>query len=268
MTRSLYASLLALTLLAAPSTAEAQLHQGDIIIGLVDDQIATGVPGDFEPIFGERVFATEFTVFLPNWTDMPGFDSLPGAFPPNTQLGFDIQAALRVWDEIEEHFHTIPVEGMRINKGAAFVITPIVDQIEPGYVFGAANSSGKFHEHVGYELLAPSSDGIYLLELTLWSTNPAIEDSLSFWILFNKNRDQQMVEEAAQWVRDNLIDAGIPGDINGDGCVDHSDLAALLSAWGTVPGDPNWNPDADLTGDGTVAHADLALLLANWGEGC
>lgn len=53
--------------------------------------------------------------------------------------------------------------------------------------------------------------------------------------------------------------ASIPGDIDGDGDVDASDLAALLDAWGTS------DPSADVDGDGTVGPMDLALLLGNWG---
>jgi len=55
------------------------------------------------------------------------------------------------------------------------------------------------------------------------------------------------------------------GDIDGDGDTDHSDLGELLSAWGSEPGDPNWNPNADLDGDGQVGHSDLGILLADWG---
>ena len=47
----------------------------------------------------------------------------------------------------------------------------------------------------------------------------------------------------------------------------HSDLGALLSAWGSQPGDPNWNEDADLDDDGQVGHRDLGILLADWGCG-
>lgn len=48
-----------------------------------------------------------------------------------------------------------------------------------------------------------------------------------------------------------------PGDLNGDGAVNGSDLATLLASWGA--------PAADLDGDGTVNGSDLAMLLANWG---
>ncbi|HUT88865.1 MAG TPA: hypothetical protein VMY37_05185 [Thermoguttaceae bacterium] len=58
-----------------------------------------------------------------------------------------------------------------------------------------------------------------------------------------------------------------PGDVDGDGDTDHSDLGELLAAWCTHEGDPNWNPNADLDGDGHVGHGDLGILLADWGCG-
>ncbi|MCK4873526.1 MAG: hypothetical protein KAS72_12440 [Phycisphaerales bacterium] len=64
------------------------------------------------------------------------------------------------------------------------------------------------------------------------------------------------------------IGCGIPdcvGDVDGDGKTDQIDLDLLLDAFGSVPGDPNWNPDADLDGDGDVDIDDLDILLANYG---
>jgi len=58
---------------------------------------------------------------------------------------------------------------------------------------------------------------------------------------------------------------GCEGDVDGDGDTDHSDLGALLGAWGSQPGDPNWLPGADLNGNGVVDHSDLGILLADWG---
>lgn len=49
-------------------------------------------------------------------------------------------------------------------------------------------------------------------------------------------------------------------DLNADGAIDASDLAALLGQWGQ-PG------SADLDGDSVVGSADLAMLLGAWG-GC
>jgi len=63
----------------------------------------------------------------------------------------------------------------------------------------------------------------------------------------------------------------IPGDLDGDGDVDLTDLARLLAAYGTCIGDPDYNPAADLDGSGCVdlpdlAISDLAILLSHYGE--
>ena len=66
-----------------------------------------------------------------------------------------------------------------------------------------------------------------------------------------------------------LVDpwSSIPGDLNGDGDVDQSDLGILLAAWGTQPGDLYWAPRADINNDGCVDQSDLGILLSNWGYG-
>ncbi|MBM4105152.1 MAG: hypothetical protein FJ257_02430 [Phycisphaerae bacterium] len=51
----------------------------------------------------------------------------------------------------------------------------------------------------------------------------------------------------------------IPGDLNGDGVVDGTDLSMLLAAWGTS------DPVADLNDDGVVNGTDLSMLLGDWG---
>lgn len=58
---------------------------------------------------------------------------------------------------------------------------------------------------------------------------------------------------------------GIIGDLDGDGDVDLSDLAALLGNYGTTSGASY--EDGDLDGDGDVDLSDLAALLANYGTG-
>ncbi len=57
------------------------------------------------------------------------------------------------------------------------------------------------------------------------------------------------------------------GDLDGDGDTDLSDLAALLSAYGSFEGDPDYNPAADFDEDGDVDLSDLAALLADYGCG-
>lgn len=61
-----------------------------------------------------------------------------------------------------------------------------------------------------------------------------------------------------------LLDTGITGDTNADGCVDDSDLLAVLFDFGaTGPNRP-----ADVNRDNIVDDADLLIVLCNFGNGC
>ncbi len=58
--------------------------------------------------------------------------------------------------------------------------------------------------------------------------------------------------------------ARVPGDVDGNGCVDNTDLLAVLFAFGqTGSGLPE-----DVTDDGIVDDADLLVVLFNFGAGC
>lgn len=57
-------------------------------------------------------------------------------------------------------------------------------------------------------------------------------------------------------------------DINGDCIVDISDLALLLSAFGSSPGDGNYNPGADVAPPIGIDITDLALFLSQFGDNC
>ena len=61
------------------------------------------------------------------------------------------------------------------------------------------------------------------------------------------------------------LNAGAPGDLDGDGDVDQADLGILLAAFGRCSGDEGFNPAADIDGDGCVGQGDLGILLANFG---
>jgi len=66
---------------------------------------------------------------------------------------------------------------------------------------------------------------------------------------------------------DGTIQVGLTGDINRDHMVDNQDLTLLKQAFGTVPGDDNWNPNADLNFDSIINTQDLQLLGENYGDG-
>ena len=58
----------------------------------------------------------------------------------------------------------------------------------------------------------------------------------------------------------NCGDPAIPGDVNGDGVVNVTDLLAIMDVWGPCTDCP-----ADLNGDGLVNVVDLLEVIGNWG---
>jgi hypothetical protein len=58
----------------------------------------------------------------------------------------------------------------------------------------------------------------------------------------------------------------VNGDIDGDNEVTLFDFGALVAAFGSMPGDSNWNPDADLDGDDEVTLFDFGILVRNFGQ--
>ena len=63
----------------------------------------------------------------------------------------------------------------------------------------------------------------------------------------------------------SLSGALLPGDANGDGCVDDLDLTALAVHWQQST---NLWEDGDFNGDGIVDDLDLTALAVNWQQGC
>lgn len=56
-----------------------------------------------------------------------------------------------------------------------------------------------------------------------------------------------------------IQDISIPGDINGDGVVNTTDILDLISAWGPCAGCP-----ADIDGNGVVGVSELLIVIDNW----
>ncbi|UCC95255.1 MAG: right-handed parallel beta-helix repeat-containing protein [Candidatus Omnitrophota bacterium] len=59
----------------------------------------------------------------------------------------------------------------------------------------------------------------------------------------------------------------LPGDVNNDGKVDITDLVIVAQAFGSQPGDSNWDSRADLNNDNVVDIDDLVVVAQNFGRG-
>jgi hypothetical protein len=93
-----------------------------------------------------------------------------------------------------------------------------------------------------------------------------------------ENGTYDIAFKASHWLRTvvrgvDVVDADVVGvdvsltngDIDGDNEVTLFDFGALVAAFGSVPGDSNWNPDADLDGDEEVTLFDFGILVRNFG---
>lgn len=92
------------------------------------------------------------------------------------------------------------------------------------------------------------------------------------------NGNYDMVFKASHWLRKVVrnvqvnganvsgVNASlVNGDIDGDNEVTLFDFGGLVVAFGSVPGDSNWNPNADLDGDAEVTLFDFGILVRNFG---
>jgi hypothetical protein len=65
-----------------------------------------------------------------------------------------------------------------------------------------------------------------------------------------------------------VVAAGCPGDLNGDGYRNATDFTLFVSAYGSHVGDPNYNLAADLNGDGFVNASDFTVFASNYNVPC
>ena len=246
------------SLAAIPCVAVAQIHEGDIAITGVGGIIETGYVDAGTPIFDRRVFDTEFGK-LPNWTNDPGFDSPTGAFASRAELGFDVMGPVLEWDDMA--FDGVAESKILISKGRVEVETPD-SGMQPGFVFGTASTTGKFHHHLAFELLAPSSDGVYLLELMLWDAASAVSDSEPFFIIFGQNATDDQLADAVMWVETNLIAEPCRADMDGDGSLTIFDFLEFQNSFDA--GDAS----ADFDGDGSLTIFDFLSFQNEFDAGC
>ena len=214
----------------APS-ALAQVHAGDIVVRLNSEgtQLVTGIADEETGAvtMGVRVFNSTLGETLVNFTNEPGFDSGSGQFPFPCQIGFTIRRALRRWDGTS--FTVIPPERIQAQLGPnGPTLTPLTDTPVVGFSL-PVSTDGEYHHHIGYSLLDPAGDGIYLYEATLWTNLSGVMPSRSFWILFNQNRGGAEVEQANDWVARNLL--GCASDFHADGFVTGDDYDAFVDAF-------------------------------------
>lgn len=64
---------------------------------------------------------------------------------------------------------------------------------------------------------------------------------------------------------DFVIKISLPGDTNGDGVVDRTDMGRVRAAYGSQANGPRYDPGADINGDGAIGHLDYGMTRRNMG---
>jgi len=67
---------------------------------------------------------------------------------------------------------------------------------------------------------------------------------------------------------DGTVKIKMMGDINGDGIINILDILIAATAFGSMPGDPNWNPEVDLDNNGLINILDIVQIAVHFGEEC
>ncbi len=64
---------------------------------------------------------------------------------------------------------------------------------------------------------------------------------------------------------DFVLEVSLPGDANGDGVVDRTDIGRVRASYGSVAGGRRYDPGADSNADGSIGVVDFGLARRNLG---
>jgi hypothetical protein len=252
--------------------ASAQ-HAGDVLLTVENGRIVTGLIDETGTNVRSnvRVFGAKLGEIVPNFTDEPGFDNEPGTFAVGSRIGFNVRRAVRVYDD--HQFGTVS-GSFEIAFGPLSVQTHADDVPVPGFSL-PVGINGEWHTHLEYTLLSPAEDGLYLLELELYSDEPGVGTSLPFWFVFNQNQSEQEHAVALRWANVHLAGACVADVDDGtqsgnyDGGVTIDDLLYYLALFeaGDALADVD---DGTATGafDGGVTIDDLLYFVQRFEAGC
>ncbi len=210
-----------LALLAPPARAQDDHdhdhdHGGDVHAGDIELEVDSHDGESHIHVHGGPVFTGELGLDAAGSTfavtDDPGFDSEPGTFPLGSEVGFDLLQPLRRWDG--DGFVNEALYALRLAFDDG--ITEHEAETGAGPITGFAlpvAGDGSFHEHLTFSLrdgagdipALPDAQGVYLLEMRMWSDLPSIEPSDPLWIVFNFGESEAVHDAATDHVQTVLV---------------------------------------------------------------
>ncbi len=254
------AVITAMSVFVAPTFAGPEEEEHfDVWLQIVGDQLVTGAISEDEvPISPvNRVFGAELgeDPDFPFSGDEPGFQLENGTVEPGFAFDFALTTVLGAWngDGLDDSAETI-----------TFAFGPQDVTSGPGPVEGfvwTADELGGFHDHFEITINGDGGDpavGVYVIGMSIGTVDASLEETPPFYFVLNLGADEEEHDAAIEWVEANLV--ACIADLDGDGAVGASDLAAVLASWGRCD-----VCAADLDDDGMVGLSDLAALISAWG---
>jgi hypothetical protein len=172
-------------------------------------------------------------------------------------VGFTVHGTLKKWDG--QTLTSTPPERLEIAGAGVFsLMTPETEIEVQGFTL-PVGANGTWHRHYDFTLGQPASDGVYMLELSLWIVGSS-ERSETFYIVFNQNVSEAEHDDAMDWVRDNLVTPACPADWDRSGGVDSDDVIAFFADWD--------QSNADFNGDGGTDADDVIAFFSRWDSSC
>ena len=148
--------------------------------------------------------------------------------------------------------------------------------VQKSYLFVEAGASyrGIYECKDGWDtsliIVPPGENGYITGSVSTPVPGPHYDDTFLKWLnnqynpcLFNDTSIQTDYETRITFY---TLAQPLIGDINGDGIVDIFDVVILAKAFGSKPGDPNWNQAADLNSDDVVDIFDVVTIAKNFGS--
>jgi hypothetical protein len=106
--------------------------------------------------------------------------------------------------------------------------------------------------------------GEMVTKMVTWNTSSSTPSLTPYEIKAEADPVPYESNMANNVFNDGNVTIKMVGDVNGDGIVDLKDLQLWDAAYGSNPGDSNWNPQADINGDDVVDKEDGILIIQNY----
>lgn len=183
-----------------PMSAQAQLHDGDIEMSVVNSQIVLSGNDAFHRD-GSPIFEGDFGDLAggPFKTDDPGFDSEAGTFAAGTRINYRALGSLQFWNGMAwsaavPNSEFVQVEG-NLGEASRWLVGGLSGDLSG--LIGQAGSGGLVHEHLDISVGRPGGApavGAYLIHLQL--TSASLTSSVPYYLALNQGLSSDNFEGA------------------------------------------------------------------------